>query len=86
MQGFLFYNLGFLVYYPISIHGCTGIVFTLTGQACWREVAATSSGLNLFDPKLEEVQTRHTCSYHGLVVQHHGQTWIHPDLEHKNSS
>ena len=36
--------------------------------------AATLSRLDFCDRKLEEVQTWHTCSYHGLVVQRHGQT------------
>ena len=35
--------------------------------------AATLSGLDLCDHKLEKVETWHTFSYHGLVVQHHGQ-------------
>ena len=37
-----------------------------------RAAAATLSGLDLWNYKLEEVQTLYTCSYHGLVVQRHG--------------
>ena len=40
--------------------------------------AATLSGIDLYDHKLEEVQTWHTYSYHGLVVQRHGQTRVQP--------
>ena len=65
-------------FYPTTIHGCAGIVFILAGQAGGRASAATLSGLDLSDPQLEEVQTWHTGSYHGLVVQRHGQTRVQP--------
>ena len=67
---------------PTAIHGCAGIVFILAGRVGVRMVrqvaAATLSGLDLCDHKLEEVQTWQTCSYHGLVVQCHGQTLVQP--------
>ena len=66
-------------FYPTTIHGCAGIVFILAGRADGRvTAAATLSGLDLCDHKLEEVLTWHTGSYHGLVVQRHGQTRVQP--------
>ena len=44
----------------------------------WAAAAATLSRPDLCHQKLEEVQTWHTCSYHDLVVQRHGQTWVQP--------
>ena len=44
------------------------------GQAA----AANLSVLDLCDHKLEEVQTLDTGSYHGVVVQRHGQTRLQP--------
>ena len=61
-------------FYPTAIHGCAGIVFILDGRAA----AAILSGLDLCNHKLEEVQTWHTGTYHGLVVQCHGQTRFQP--------
>ena len=66
-------------FYLTAIHGCAGIVFILSGRADgWvgrrraggRSVAAaTLSGIDLCDYKLEQLQTWHRYSYHGLVVQ-----------------
>ena len=73
-------QFGFYPTRPTAIHGCAGIVFILAGRSDeWvggRAAAATLFGLDLCDYELEEVQTWHTYSYHGLVVQRHGQTWV----------
>ena len=61
--------LGLISFYPTAIHGCAGIVFILAGAG---------GRLDLCDRKLEEVQTRHPYSYHGLVVQRHSQIWVQP--------
>ena len=74
--------LEFCSFYHTAIHGCAGIVFILDGRSGGRmggrAAAATLSGLDLCDHKLEEVQTWHTGTYHGLVVQRHGQTRVQP--------
>ena len=43
-----------------------------------RAAAATLSWLDLCDHKLEKIQTWHTGTYHGLVVQRHGQAKVQP--------
>ena len=50
------------------------LTFYPTG--CVGTVVATLSWLDQCDHKLEAVQTCHTCSYHGLVVQCYGQTRV----------
>ena len=76
---FIVFNI-FSSFYHTAIHGCAVIVFILAGRAGrqmgGRAVAATLSGLDVCDHKLEEVQTWYTCSYHGLIVQPHGQTRV----------
>ena len=70
-----------LLYCCMSCFRCQGLFNFdfLPHSHSWlcRAAAATLSGLDLCDNKLK-VQTWHTCSYHGLVVQSHGQTWVHP--------
>ena len=70
-------KLDIVVFYPTAMRR---VLFSseLGGRMGGWAAAATLSGLDLCDYKLEEVQTWQKCSYHGLVVQRHGQTRVQP--------
>ena len=59
-----------LIFYLTAIHGC-GYCF----HPSWAGWAGCHLS-DLCDHKLEKVHTWHTCYYHGLVVQRHGQTRV----------
>ena len=68
----IWYSTILQYFLPHSHSWLCGYCFHPSWAGVWaggRAAAATLSGLDLSDHKLEEVQTWHTGSYHGLVVQ-----------------